>query len=348
MKGALLAGGAVVLLTALGVGLTVGLPTGGGEEPAQAAPTKTAQISRQTLADTETKSGTLGYGGSTSVAARLPGTITAVAAEGAVLRRGQVLYRIDDQPVVLLYGSLPAYRTLRGGLEGADVAQFERQLAALGYTGFTVDDEYTAATATAVRAWQEKLGLPETGVVELGRVAYASDRVRVEAVKVAVGDPVQPGATVLTHTGIQRAVTVEVDVNDERLAARGTAVQVELPDGRRTGGKVSGTRTVIEPGVNGGDPTTSLEVTVALTEPGLTGGFDQATVSVEFTASTREKVLAVPVAALLALREGGYGLELVAGGRSTVVAVQTGLFAGGLVEVSGAGLTEGAEVGMPS
>ena len=52
-------------------------------------------------------------------------------------------------------------------------------------------------------------------------------------------------------------------------------------------------------------------------------------------------VLAVPVGALLALREGGYALQLPDGG---LVAVQTGMFAEGLVEVSGAGLTEGLTV----
>jgi len=47
-------------------------------------------------------------------------------------------------------------------------------LSALGYDGFTVDEEYTASTADAVREWQEDLDLPETGTVELGRVLYAA------------------------------------------------------------------------------------------------------------------------------------------------------------------------------
>jgi hypothetical protein len=59
-------------------------------------------------------------------------------------------------------------------------------------------------------------------------------------------------------------------------------------------------------------------------------------------------VLTVPVAALLALAEGGYGVQVVGGGTTRIVAVQTGLFAGGRVEVTGDGLAEGQTVGVPS
>ena len=58
-------------------------------------------------------------------------------------------------------------------------------------------------------------------------------------------------------------------------------------------------------------------------------------------------MLTVPVAALVALAEGGYGVEVVDGRRTRYVAVETGLFAGGRVEVTGDGLAEGMTVGMP-
>ena len=52
------------------------------------------------------------------------GTYTKLPALGQVIAQGQVLYRVDDSPVVLLYGSTPAYRTLSAGAAGADVAEF--------------------------------------------------------------------------------------------------------------------------------------------------------------------------------------------------------------------------------
>jgi hypothetical protein len=62
---------------------------------------------------------------------------------------------------------------------------------------------------------------------------------------------------------------------------------------------------------------------------------------VNFTAEVRRGVLAVPVGALIALREGGYALQLPGG---KLVAAQTGMFAKGMVEVGGAGITSGLKV----
>ncbi|GAA1367252.1 efflux RND transporter periplasmic adaptor subunit [Catellatospora chokoriensis] len=349
MRARYLIGGAAVLAVAAAAGLAVGLPKlSGGEQAAAAGPAETATVTRQTLSDTETKSGTLGYGAEYTVGARSSGTVTWLAGENAVIGRGKPLFRIDDQPVLLLYGALPAYRQLRSGVEGTDVKQLEQNLQALGYDGFTVDREFTASTASAVREWQEDLGLAETGMVEPGRIVFASGPVRVDALSASVGDLVQPGTPVLTRSGVDRAVVVELEVADERLAEVGAAVEVELPDGKRVPGKVGAVQTVIAPGVNGADPTTNLEVTVSLAAKAAVQGFHQAAVDVDFTAETREGVLTVPVAALLALAEGGYGVEVVEGGTSRIVAVQTGLFAAGRVEVSGDGLAEGTVVGMPS
>ena len=60
-------------------------------------------------------------------------------------------------------------------------------------------------------------------------------------------------------------------------------------------------------------------------------------------------MLTVPVNALLALAEGGYGVRVVDGtpaGR--IVAVSAGLFARGQVEVTGDGLDVGTEVEVPA
>ncbi|MCW6006886.1 peptidoglycan-binding protein [Micromonospora sp. CPCC 205371] len=311
-------------------------------------PPATAQVSRQTLLDTQTESGTLGYGAATVVPGRLSGTLTWLPATGATVKRGQPLYRVDNEPVLLLYGTLPAYRALSPGAEGADVEQFERNLRALGYDGFTVDDTYSSATASAVRQWQEDLGLSETGTVELGRVVYAAGQVRLDSHEAAVGDPLQPGAEVLGYTGTARVVTVELDPSDQRLVKKGGAVAVTLPDGKTVQGKIAGSQTVVSAGEGQNPDETKIEVTVTLSQSEAVASLDEATLDVAFTASQRENVLTVPVAALLALAEGGYGVQVVEGGVTRIVAVETGLFANGQVEVTGTGLTEGTTVGMPS
>jgi membrane fusion protein, multidrug efflux system len=163
-------------------------------------PPVTAKVTRQTLVDTQTETGDLGYGDATTVTGRLASTVTALPASGSTVKRGEALYRVDNTPVVLLYGALPAYRALAPDAKGADVKQFEQNLYELGYRGFTVDDTYSATTADAVKKWQGDLGLPKTGTVGLGRVLYTAGPVRVATQKAAVGDATQPGAALLTYT----------------------------------------------------------------------------------------------------------------------------------------------------
>ncbi|WP_243709779.1 peptidoglycan-binding protein [Micromonospora sp. 15K316] len=345
---------AVAVAAAAGVVAAVGFGgTDRGTAAAGTRPPGTATVARQTLTDARTVTGELGYGTAHVADARFGGTITALPETGTVIKRGGRLYAVDDEPVVLLYGALPAYRVLEPGVEGADVEQFERNLRALGHTGFTVDDEYTGSTADAVREWQEKLGLPETGRVDPGRVRYAEGEVRVESHQAATGDLTQPGQGVLTYTGTSRLVTVELDVDDQRLAKKGAAVNVGLPDGAPLAGRIESAQTVVDSGSGGAtgqsaEAETKVEVTVSVADPAKLAGYDQASVEVTFTAEERPDVLTVPVAALLALAEGGYGVELVEGERSRIVAVTTGLFASGRVEVSGPDLAEGMTVGTPA
>jgi peptidoglycan hydrolase-like protein with peptidoglycan-binding domain len=334
---ALTAGAAAVVVA--------GLP----EAPEQAEaslPPATAVVERETLVDTETTDGELGYGDTTTHACRLSGTVTALPAEGATVRRGKALYRIDDDPVVLLYGSLPAYRTLSSGDTGRDVKQFEKNLWALGYRGFTVDRTYSSATASAVRDWQDDLGIAETGTVEPARIVYAPGAVRIDSRSAAPGDAVQPGTALLDTTGTGRVAIVELDISDQRLARKDAAVRVTLPDGKEVTGKIKDIETVVTPAEGQEEASTSLSVTIGFARS--PAGVDRAAVSVALTAATRPDVLRVPVAALLALAEGGYGLQLVDGGSTRVVAVETGLFADGRVEVSGGGIAAGRTVGMPS
>ena len=90
-------------------------------------------------------------------------------------------------------------------------------------------------------------------------------------------------------------------------------------------------------------------MSVTLDDPAATGTLDQAPVTVGITSDSRTGVLAVPVNALLALAEGGYGVRVLDGTpEGRIVGVTTGLFAKGLVEVSGDGLAEGAKVEVPA
>jgi membrane fusion protein, multidrug efflux system len=373
----LMTGAAVVILggAVAGVLLTRGSP---GRQPAanRGLPPATAKVARTTLVETKTVSGTLGYGDPVPITATATGTLTWIAPVGSTVKRGEPLFKVDQRPVVALYGSLPLYRTLRDGVTGRDVRQLERNLATLGYTGFTVDDTYTTATAVAVRAWQADLGLLQTGIVEPGQVVFTRGSVRIAEHTARVGDAVggrssegggsaEGGVPVLTSTGTSRRVTVQLDVTDSALAVRGRTVTVKVPGRRAVKGLIARVGTVLtsqaptadggaapaEGGTPGGAGSAAsdaqIEVTVTIASQKALGPLDAAPVDVDFASGRREDVLAVPIAALLALAKGGFGVEVVDGGRTRVVPVKTGMFASGQVEVSAAGVAEGMTVGVP-
>lgn len=355
----------------LTLGLAVVGVAGGGwwyvahEPAAEAAPTTsgpvaTAEVTLSSLAATETWGGTLGHGSATTVAAVGGGTITRLAAQDTAVDRGTTLYRVDEQPVTLLFGAIPMYRDLAPGDTGVDVEQLEANLAALGYTGFTADDEYTWYTEAAVREWQADAGAAETGVVGPSSVVFLPAGGQVEALHAGVGDTVAPGSPVLDVTGTEQVVSLEADVADRDLLAIDTAVTVQLPGGTETTGVVTAasvaqTTTEAASGTAGAaasdttaagadDAVVTVEVTLA--EPAdadLLGS----PVDVVVPVDERTDVLVVPVNALLALTEGGYGLEVVADdGSTSIVGVDTGLFADGKVEVSGTGIAPGTVVGV--
>ena len=321
---------------------------GGGDGTAAARstlPPATAVVEKTTLTATEKVDGTLGYGDTRTVTGGGRGTVTWLAAEGSTVRRGDPVFRVDTHPVPLLYGALPLYRTLRAGTTGADVRQLERNLRRLGYTGFTVDRTFGSDTADAVRRWQDDLGVRETGSVAPGSVVVAPGAIRVAEHRKAVGS--SAGGPVLTCTGTTQVITVKLDVGLRRLARKGATASLTTDGGASTSGTIMKIGTVATRADRDSD-TSTIKVTVSVKNQKALGGYDQAPVDVRLTSERHPDVLAVPVAALLALPRGGYGVQVVDGGTARTVQVETGIFAESMVEVSGAGLHEGMKVGIPA
>lgn len=325
----------------------------GGRAPRKAAP-PTAAVTRGDLVDTTSVDGTLTYADERRVTGHAAGTITAMPSEGAVIRRGDALYRVDRKPVVLMYGRVPLYRELRPGMaDGPDVRQLETGLRALGYgAAMTVDDHFSAATAGAVRAWQEDAGLPRTGRAGAAELVFLPSSVRVTETKAEVGDEVTAGRRVLTVTGTRKVVRVDLDADRRRIVRTGGRVSVEMPGGTTARGKVAVIGKVARKkpaDASTGDREATISVGITLTTPEKAGYLDQAPVTVLIERRLRRDVLSVPVEALLASRAGGYGVEVVGpGGRRRVTAVTTGTYGGGRVEISGPGLRAGTRIGVPA
>jgi len=365
---------AVVAAPIVVAGVTAGIVLSGppwrSQHPAAAAAVTlaSAPVVRTDLENTVQVGGSLGYAGSYTVVNQAAGTAyTALPAPGATIRRGQELYEVDGTPITLFYGPTPVWRALSAGVTpGRDVAQLDRNLIALGYgAGLVVSDYFTGATAYAVELWQEARGLPVTGTVPLGQVAYAPGPLRITGVTPVLGSPPQPGTAIATATSPVPVVIAAVPVGQEYLVKAGDAVTVTLPDGvSTTPGVVTSVASVASAasgnngsppdgssatqGPSGGSGQDTVQMTVRLTRPAAAGHLDQAPVSVNIVSAQARDVLAVPVSALVALAGGGYAVDVVQGGTVHLVAVQTGLFAQTLVQVSSPGLTTGLRVQVPS
>jgi peptidoglycan hydrolase-like protein with peptidoglycan-binding domain len=280
------------------------------------------------------------------------GTVTSLPRAGSVVERGGALYRLDGDPIVLMYGSTPAYRALQSGVsDGRDVRELEQNLLALGFDPGTVDDTFSSSTATAVSDWQESLGLEQTGAVELGRVVVLPGPRRVGEHKTSVGSVLSSGSEVLDTSSNKRVVTVELEASLQEMAHKGDRVEVTMPDGSLARGRITGVgRVARELESSSSDPNAEpqmvIDVTIELRSERGAGRLDEAPVSVGLAQETRRHVLVVPVNALVARRGGGYGVELA--GSRRIVPVEAGMFADGYVEVSGGSIREGTRVVVPS
>jgi peptidoglycan hydrolase-like protein with peptidoglycan-binding domain len=353
-------------------------PATGNPRSADSSGTGTAAVERKTLTVTDDFTGTLGFAGSYDVIGGLSGILTWTVPTGTVVTAGKRLYETNGHDrTSLLYGSRPAWRTMESGVSnGADILQLEKNLKALGFThrGDKIDGHWDADTTAAVKRWQRKAGLPIDGTIDLGEVVFLPEAIRVTEIAAALGTIVGQGGPVLSGTSSRRVISLDLDAADRDLFAVGKPVEIELPDGSMVGGKIATIARIADSSTDQqGNTTTTIPVTITLDDPTATADLDQASVTITVVRSSRENVLTVPVNALLALREGGYAVEVVDGAsnatatpsvgtvspvpatseaagaaRTHLVRVEPGLFDHGDVEITATGLDPGDLVVVPS
>ena len=353
-------GAVVVVVVAVGgvfarFGSVGGSGRNGGGPGDDGSATSLAVVTRGALSQQMQVTGALGYAGSYTVLGRTNGTVTWLPAVGQVIEQGQVLYRVDGAPVVLLYGSTPAWRPLAEGASGEDVAQLNHDLVALGYANVSnVDsawDGFRWATRIGVERLQKHFGVRQSGELGPGAVVFLPTAARVTALPAGLGGAAT--GPVLQASSTTRAVNVALDADRQSDVKAGDRVTITLPDGTSTPGTVTsvGKVATVAPGNPGGGSTPTIPVTIQPTDPAATGGLDQAPVLIAITTTTVRDALAVPVYALLARSGGGYAVEVAdPDGARHLVPVSPGLFddATGLVQITGSGLSAGQRVVVPS
>jgi len=357
MKSRIALAATVLLAAVAAVGVGSGVGSGvlsprsaSAEAPSASAGTDvrpTAKVERRTLAERTTVTGTLGYPSAAVLKGGTPGTLTGLPAEGDIIERGQPTYEVDGRPGgILLYGDRPSWRSL--GLRsaaGADILQLKQNLRALGFLKGTTElgSKWDAATTAAVKAWQKSLAVKPTGSLPLGSIVFRSGPFRVGTRTATLGDNVGPGSALYDTTGVRQQVSAELKADLRRLVKIGDGVDLLLPGGVRATGRIRSVGAVAHAS---SDPQGGSTVTlvVDVDDTSVTAGFDESSVSIETTTQLRKDVLAVPVSALLALRGGGYAVEVIRGATTELVGVQPGQFADGYVEITGSALVAGDSV----
>jgi peptidoglycan hydrolase-like protein with peptidoglycan-binding domain len=276
------------------------------------------------------------------------GTVTAVANEGDVLGHGDTLFVVEGDPVTLFVTDIPFYRTLTVGTVGDDVRVLEDSLATFGFDAggsLIVDGEFDEATQDAVVAWQESIGAPVDGVVNIGEIVVTEDPIRIATAHIGIGSNVAPGTTLFTPSTSTSVVSVQLPAEDQEIVVVGDAVNVIMPNGSNEPGTVTSVGTIA---IRSQEFGTYFEVEVTLDRDGAGAGLDEAPVEVELIDDRAVDVLAVPVSALLALSEGGYAVEIDDGaGGTLLIGVEAGMYADGWVEVTSDQLEAGMRVVTP-
>jgi peptidoglycan hydrolase-like protein with peptidoglycan-binding domain len=356
-----LAAGVVVVAA---IGAVVALSSAHSAAPAAAAdtpPANTATVTQGPLADMVSQGGTLTYraradGSPYTVVNQARGTYTRLAAVGDKIACGDVLYRVDDHPVLLLCGATPAYRSLSEGDRGRDVAQLNTNLVRLGYATrarlHPSSHDFSPATASALAKLQSRLGDEPTGSLALGQAVILPHAVRVAKVTGNLGGSARPGAPVLDATSDTPEVQVALDPSLQGAVHKGDPARITLPSNTSVAGRVTRLGRVAQtPAGHDGDAgTATIPVSISLDHPKQARGLDTAPVQVEITTKGVASALSVPVTAIVGKSGGGFAVETVGGGgRRALVAVRLGLFdtAGGRVQVEGA-LRAGDHVVVPS
>jgi multidrug efflux pump subunit AcrA (membrane-fusion protein) len=352
---------AVVLAAAAATGGVIAASSAEPPTPHELS-ANTATVKKGELSAMVSLDGTLTYrarsdGSPYSVIDRARGTYTKLPDEGDKVDCGDVLYRVDDDPVLLLCGAVPAYRDLDFGDEGNDVRQLNRNLHELGYdagAGIEIDPgekEFTWQTEEALKKLRHDRGFDETGALDADDAVFLPKSARIAKVTGQLGGFARLGAQVAQATSGALEVQVNLTASQQGEVKKGDRAQITLPGNSSVKGKVDRLGRVARTAGKDDDVgNATIPAYISLAEPKKARGLDKAPVQVDITTKGVESALSVPVTALVGKSGGGFAVEVVRdGGQRELVAVELGLFdtADGRVEVEGE-LAEGDQVVVPS
>lgn len=269
------------------------------------------------------------------------GRLTALDLSAGPVQAGVTPIAVDGVGVVVLSGAVPAYRTMKLGEHGSDIAQLQQYLRDSGVAELEVSGEFDTATANAVKTWSGQMGWPETASVPLGQVVFLPHlpATMTPAPDLRLGALIPSPA--LMVVGDQPTVTVTVTPDAASQIEPGTPVTAQLPAGAEQTSIVDGPIPQADGSVEfrlDPDP-------LNCTSGGCPGTVDQpAVITATIHAVPATTGLVIPVSAVNLGADGRPSVILADGTRRPVT---LGDSAGGVVIVV-SGLTAGDTVRIPA
>jgi hypothetical protein len=150
----------VVLLAAAGTAYAV---SGNGASTNQGDVIIFSKVQERNLQDTVALNGTLARKEIRNVTAATQGLVSAVFSQnGSTTNAGSPMFAVNGRDAIAEQGTVPFFRSLVPGDQGADVLQLKQILAASGDYPGPVDDLYTQQTQFALAQWQAQHQYPNS------------------------------------------------------------------------------------------------------------------------------------------------------------------------------------------
>jgi len=152
----------------------------------------TVSIQKGDLEKKEEYNGTLRQTDSKVLNSPMSGVVTYVPKEGTVISFGELLFAIDNKPVILLEGTTPFYRTLDlNSNPGPDVLQLEEALIYLGYAAedFVSDETFDEVTSKMLNSLYIDYGIEtKSDITPVEQVVINLKEAEVESIEKIIDD----------------------------------------------------------------------------------------------------------------------------------------------------------------
>ena len=190
----------------------------------------TVAIKQGDLEKKEEYNGTLRQTDSKVLNSPMSGVVTYLPKEGTIIKFGEVLFAIDNKPVILVEGSVPFYRTLDLNSDpGPDILQIEKALVFLGYASedFVPDETFDEVTSSMLNNLYIDYKIEtKSEVTAAEQVAINLKQTEVEGIE----DNISDGGTTLAEVNSKKKTLEDLQKDSVTTLAEVNSIKKTLDD----------------------------------------------------------------------------------------------------------------------